>query len=120
MFMALAACNTAPLDYRNLGRAPASPVPWSGPGDQWCSDKPNNAEQVGPFLLCGGDGKTVIPVDDPVMVACDDPEARSVAPEERVAFVYDGVEARAYPLGRLEFREGVHDLFHGIPVFVDW
>ena len=65
------------------------------------------------FTLCGNTVPFVV-VDDPVMVACA--EVPDLGDDEEVVWVYDGREARAYPLRILDQREGLHDVLGGVPM----
>ena len=115
----LAACNTAPLDYRDVGRAPGRPVSWMQP-TPWCEGRmePDLDVVVDGIPLCAGEF-SIHPVDDPILQPCAEVEAEAKR-HEQVAYLYDGQVARAYTLAALDGREGVHDDLHGIPIFVDF
>ena len=72
-------------------------------------------------------------IDDPLFVAPDDPRLLKIRPshyrrEQRPAVTDDiqvagyvvGEEARAYPVGLLDYHELVNDEFSGKPVTVGW
>lgn len=117
----LFACNTAPVDYRDLGSAPDRSGNWMAP-TEWCEGRRFRAADdpvIDGYLLCTADIR-VKPVDDPLLVPCDDGATAAIAPDDEVAWVYDGGIAKAYSLKALRLREGVHDDLRGIPVFVDF
>ncbi len=106
----LVACNQAPESYLEPG--------WNTPSEAACDrreDRPDDVEVNG-FTLCGRDGD-IVPIDDPILVGC----SQSVlAPDVPVFSVFDGVDARAYPIALLEGRELLHDEYGDGPLLVDW
>lgn len=120
--LGLLSCNSAPLDYRDLGTAPGAAGSWMAPsdfcGEGMARDLPVH-QQIGDFVYCTGP-IPIKPVDDPIFEPCDSPDTDRLSPDDEVAWLYDGVNARAYARGPLERREGVHDLLNGIPIFVDF
>ncbi len=114
----LTACNTAPVDYRDLGSAPGRGGNWMAP-TEWCEGRRFQAEDdvvIDGYLLCTANIR-VKPVDDPVFLDCAD---AALPPGAEVAWMYDGAVAKAYTLEALHLREGVHDTLRGIPIFVDF
>jgi len=112
----VAACNTAPLDYEDMGAADGADADWVGPTyDETCDEDPN-AVMIDGHLYCNADN-SIMPVDDPLMRDCD-PEIMD--DDVRVFYVFDGVDARAYPIQALKHRELVHDEYGDGPLLVDW
>lgn len=119
--LSIAACNTAPVDYRDLGQAPGRGGNWMEP-TEWCEGRRFQAEDdvvIDGFLLCTAEIR-VRPVDDPILHDCQSDRVAALRPSDEVVWVYDGGIAKAYLLEALELREGVHDDLRGVPVFVDF
>jgi hypothetical protein len=114
--LALVACNTAPTDYR-VAKVPGAKAPYAGPTDDACVERGVLDTEIDGFYFCGEDeGRTKIPVDDPIVVAC-----RDVDPDDRqVVSVFDGVTARAYPTELLLGRELVNDQWGDEPLLIDF
>ncbi|MBX2801984.1 MAG: hypothetical protein KTR31_30165 [Myxococcales bacterium] len=117
--MGTVACNTGLVDYTEPLNAPGRTGNWTGPRE-WCEGKKYQADDdvvIDGFYLCT-DKIPVHPIDDPILHPCN--EITSLQPDDEVAWLYDGVVAKAYAIEALHLREGVHDDLRGIPIFVDW
>lgn len=114
------ACNTAPLDYRDVGVAPEGKFPWAGPTDKACVWRGETDEEIDGFFLCAQDEATgIVPVDDPLYDGCDDPALAGLGGEEFLT-AFDGLEARAWRVADLEGRELVHDDWGDEPLLIDF
>ena len=115
--LAVAACNTAPDTYLTDEKAPGARGYFTHPGDEACDEWGTNSDPwIDGYQLCGTEN-AIVPIDDPVMVPCNEAELADI---EELFWVFDGIRARAYPLYYLEGRELVHDVFGDVPVLVDW
>lgn len=113
----LTACNTAPVDYRDLGTAPGAEAPWGAPSEGVCADRVPRPEDevIDGYTLCAENQLLeIVPIDDPIYVPCE--EAALIG---EVVYVFDGVRARGYSKSFLDDRELVHDEWGGVPVLVD-
>ena len=112
-------CNTAPLNYQSDAFHSEGKAPWDHPTETACAERDTGGEVelYDGFSWCGRNAK-MRPVDDPVLVSCD--EAPSFDAATEIFFVFDGVVARAYPIQLLHGRELLHDQYGDVPVLVDW
>ena len=122
--MLLAACNHAPVEWDDYGRAGGAISEWGGPSEI-CSEEliALGDLYVDGYWLCLTRNE-LVPIDDPVFVPCDetavDPDGSAVLDREDVFYVYDGERARAYPIEWMKRREAIHDVMGRVPVLVDW
>ncbi|MEQ1565312.1 MAG: hypothetical protein ABMA64_06715 [Myxococcota bacterium] len=114
----LLGCNTAPIDYRDIGEGEAR-APYTHPTDVICApfEGEPGVERIDGFLFCQqSEAWRKIPVDEPLYRDCSAPGLPAVD----VLAVYDGVAARAWSLPLLQGRELVNDDWFGEPLLVDW
>ncbi|MFT4624555.1 MAG: hypothetical protein ACI8PZ_003214 [Myxococcota bacterium] len=122
--LALIGCNYAPVEYNDYGIAPGALGAWGGPTEICAPDLLEQGDlYIDGFYLCLT-RSDLVPIDDPIIVPCTetpvDPGGKAIPPKGEIFYVFDGKNARGYPIEWLRRREAIHDTLGRVPVLVNW